>query len=279
MYDPKTDHLAERDASFLTALRDKFLRALLGKVGPNSVRGHLIGKILAEAERRGISWHAVLARQLPATIEVARQITPMSRADLQAIDYSRQHAGEYITRMADDTMGAVRQQIAAALEAKTSPQELSRQLFDRFGEANMDWRRIALTETAIAVSNGYLASLPEWTIVVGDSSHDACDWCREHIHNRAFRSLPEPPVPANGENYSAEQSANYVWVGKTNVGRSRHPTTRDGVARKPHELWHPCFPAHPHCRCRPRRLIESVETIQPGTNRVVQKNALGAAQQ
>lgn len=274
MYDPTEGVLSEKDRTFLQAIRDKFLSSLLGKVGPNSVRGHMIGKLLAEAERRGISWHSLLARQLPATIEVAQQHYHLSLADRLALDYSRQHAAEYCTELAEGTMEAVRDQITTALENRTSPQELSRKLFDRFGEANLDWRRIALTETAIAVNNGYIASQPEWTILVGDSSRDACDWCQAHIHGRAFRSLPEAPEPAAGDFYSADQSANYMWPGKTNLGRSRHPVDRAGVSRRPHELWHPCVPAHPHCRCRLRRLIESIETIQPGTNMVVQKNGL-----
>lgn len=272
-YDPGDEHLPERDRSFLAAIRDKFLRSLLAKVGPNSVRGCIIGKILAEAERRGISWQSLLARQLPATVEVAQSTVGLTLADKFAIDYSRQHAAQYVGQMADDTMAAVRDQITQALQAKTPPKELSRQLFDRFSEANLDWRRIALTETATAVSNGYLASLPEWTLVVGDSAADACPWCRDHIHNRAFRSLPEPPSPADGDQFSDAQSQNYVWVGKTNIGRSRYPVARDGTKRTTSELWHPCIPSHPHCRCRWRRLIESVETIQPGTNLVVPRTA------
>jgi hypothetical protein len=270
-YKPTEDHLPERDQTFLAALRDKFLRSLLGKVGPNSVRGHIIGKILEQAERRGISWHAVLAQQLPVTVEAAERQIPLTMADRLAIHYAEQHAAATITQLADDTLAAVRSQVAQALAANTPPKELARQLFDRFGEANLDWRRIALTETAAAVSNGYLTSLPEWTIVVGDSSADACDWCKAHINMRAFRSLREAPEPAAGDQFSQDQSDHYVWPGKTNLGRSRHPVDRTGVSRKPHELWHPCIPAHPHCRCRWRRLIESVETIRPGTNLVVPK--------
>ena len=272
-YDPNADHLPERDQTFLQALRDKFLRSLLGKVGPNSVRGVIIGKLLAEAERRGISWHAVLAGQLPVTIAAAERAVPLTLSDKLAIQYAEQHAATYITQLADDTLGAVRLQVAQAIREKTPPRELARKLFDRFGEANLDWRRIALTETAGAVSKGYLTSLPEWTIVVGDSAADACDYCRENIHGRAFRSLPEAPEPANGDYYSAEQSANYVWPSKNNLGRSRHEFRKDGSRRPGYELWHPAIPAHPHCRCRWRRLIESVETVEPGTNRVVPKTA------
>lgn len=273
-YTPGDEHLSDRDRNFLQAIKDKFIRSLLAKVGPNSVRGVVIGKILAHAERSGLSWHALLARQLPATVEVAQQTVGLTLADRFAIDYSRKHAGEYITSMAEDTMVAVRDQIIQALQAKTPPKELSRQLFDRFSDANLDWRRIALTETALAVSNGYLASLPEWTLVVGDSSADACPWCLEHIHNRVYRSLPEPPTPADGDRYSEAQSQNYVWPSKTNLGRSRYAVTRDGTKRTPSERWHPCVPAHPTCRCRYRRFIESVEMIQPGTNKVVDRTIL-----
>jgi hypothetical protein len=265
-YDPKEAGLNERDQSFLEALQAKFLRNLLGKIGPNTVRGHIIGKLLAEAEKRGISWHAMLARQLPTTVEVAEATHGLTRRDRLAIESSRETAAQYVTDMAERTKAAMNERITAAVANRTPPGELARELFHATGTANMDWRRIALTETAMAVANGYLASVPEFTVLVGDSSVDACPWCREHIQGRAFRSLEEPP-----EEITEALSRNCVWAGKTNVGRSRHPITREGKARTTAELWHPCIPVHPHCRCRWRRLIESIETIQPGTNIVVPK--------
>jgi hypothetical protein len=273
-YDPKKNHLTERDENFLIALKNKFLTSLLAKVGPNSVRGHMIGKLLAAAEARGISWHSILARQLPATVEVAQDTFGLTPADLATIEESKKNAGEYITGLAEETHAAIRATITAGLQANTPPQELSRKLFQDFGTLNLDWRRIALTETAIAVNNGYLVSLPSGTVVVGDSSFDACPWCKEHIHNRAFTVIPE--APPEGQTPTPEQSAHLMWPGKTNVGRSRYPKDRAGNVREPHQLWHPCIPGHPHCRCRLRRLIGSVEMIQPGTNLVVPKTALNS---
>jgi hypothetical protein len=269
-YDPTREGLAEEDARFLDAVHDKFLEARLAKVAPNSVMGHLIGKILEESERRGISWRGLVVSRLPVTVEAARAAHGLSPADERAIEYSRQQSARYITDMAERMKAAVREQITRAVAAREPPRQLAQTLFQQFSEANRDWRRIALTEAACAVANGYLSAIGPEEWVVGSSSVNCCDWCREHIQARAFRVLPEAP----GEP-TEEQSSSFVWVAKTNIGRSRYSLRLDGTKREPAELWHPCIPAHPHCRCRWRRLIPSVEAIQAGTNLVVQKQDLG----
>jgi hypothetical protein len=272
-YDPLSG-LSDHDRAFLEAIQDKFLRARLAKVGPRTVQGHVIGKILADAEERGVSWQSLVASRLPITLDAARHGYRLTQADEEALRYSRLHAAHYVTELADQLRDQVGDTITRAVEERKAPMALAQELFHQFGEANHDWRRLALTETTIAVSNGYLTSLAGGTIVVGDSAEDACDWCREHLHNRAFKLLDTAPEPAEGAYYTEELSAGCVWPGKTNVGRSRHAVKSDGTARTHDELWHPAIPAHPHCRCRWRRLVESVEEVVPGSNLVRQRATL-----
>jgi hypothetical protein len=268
-YDPNQG-LPPRDRAFVEALLERFLRSRLAKVGARTLQGHLIGKLLAEAEARGVAWSNLVAGRLPVTIAAARKTFGLTLADERAIQYSRLHAAQYVTEFSDGLREQLGAAITTAVEQKAPPLQLAQALFHQAGEANHDWRRIALTESNIAVSNGYLTSLAPGTVVVGDSSEDACAWCKEHLHGRAFTLLEAAP---EGE-ITPELSARFVWPGKTNVGRSRYPTTADGRTRDPSEVWHPCVPAHPNCRCRWRRLVEAAEQITPGTNRVEPKSSL-----
>lgn len=273
-YDPTKDYLTEADTTYLEALHGRFLADRLGQVGPNSLAGHLIGKLLAVAEERGIPWTSVLAGQLPVSIEVARRMFDLTPQDEAAIEYSREQAATYIADMSDRMKQDVRGAITRALETHQPPKDLALDLFRRVGEANADWRRIALTEAALAQTNGYLCAQAEGTLLVGDSSAEACEWCHAHIHQRVFQMLDEPPTPNSEGNLEGKDSWGFIWPGKTNIGRSKYSKKADGSNREVHELWHPCIPAHPHCRCRWRKFIPSFEEIRPGTNLVQQKGSL-----
>jgi hypothetical protein len=270
MYDSNSDSLSAEDAAYLDALHDRFLAGRLLRVGSNSIAGHLIGKLLADAEEQGISWQSILVGQLPVEIDTARTRYSLTPADEAAIELSRDQSATYITDMSERLREEIRGEVTRAVGDKESPLALAHTLQQRFGEANHDWRRIALTEAAVAESNGYLTAQEPGQILVGDSSMEACEWCAAHIHGRAFTMLAEPPSEV-----SDALSWSSVWVGKTNIGRTKYPYKVGGVKRTTAELWHPCIPAHPHCRCRWRRLIPSVEEVKPGSNLVEQKTVLG----
>jgi hypothetical protein len=250
----------------LLAIQARFLKSRLAQVPAVALSGVLIGKLLAAAEKRGLNWRAVVVANLPTKIEVARRSWGLTSKDEEAVRFSRQHSAEYVTDMADRMKEQVRDVVAEGVEQNTPPPEMARNLLEAFGAMNRDWRRVALTETAVAVSNGYLAQHEEGEWVVGDTAVDCCDWCREHLQGRAFRLLDKAPLGP-----TEEESQECVWVGKTNVGRSRYPVTAAGEERSFAERWHPCIPAHPHCRCRWRKFNPALESIQPGSNRVVDK--------
>jgi hypothetical protein len=125
-----------------------------------------------------------------------------------------------------------------------APSKLRSELFDRFGEANRDWRRIAITEQNEAAGQGFIASQKPGTKVKRFEMADACAWCRA-IHERVMTVVAPQKADKDGETE--------VWLGKTNVGRSAAPRKRleDGrlVERPADERWWVAAGTqHPHCR-------------------------------
>lgn len=241
----------------------RFLQSRLAQVPAVSVMGVMIGKLLAAAEKRGLNWRVVVVANLPTKVEVARRSWGLTPRDEAAIQFSREQSATAVTDMA----ARAKEQIGAAITrelaaGKTAP-AIAAALAEEYGALNRDWRRVALTETATAVSNGYLAQIEPGEIVVGDAAVDCCPWCRRHLQGRAYRMLPAAPAAP-----TAAESLYCVWLGKTNVGRSRYPVKADGSLRSAGELWHPCIPAHPHCRCRWRRFDPRTEVIEPETHQV-----------
>lgn len=264
-FDPLIDLLPE-DRAFLDLIHERFRKSRLAQVPGASLMGVLIGKLLAVAEKRGLDWRAVVVANLPTKIEVARRTWGLTPRDEEAIRFSEEHSAEYVTDLTDRMREQVQETVTQGLQEKLPPPQLAQRLLEEYGALNRDWRRVALTETATAVSNGYLAQQDPGELVVGDSAVDCCEWCAEHIQNRVFRLLPEPPAePTEADSWEC------VWVGKTNVGRSKYRVKKDGTVRTSAEMWHPAIPAHPHCRCRWRKFVPGAEEIEPGTNRVVDK--------
>lgn len=265
-FDPLTG-LPDTERAVLDAIAARFRKSRLGQVPATSLAGVLIGKLLAYAEKRGLNWRSVVVANLPTNITVARRTWGLTPRDEAAVDYSEKQSAEYVTDMADRMKESLREAITTRLATGMPSAQMARELLGEFGALNRDWRRIALTETATAVSNGYLAQQDPGQLVVGDSAVDCCDWCSEHIQGRAYVMRESAPLTVPSE----DESWREVWVGKTNVGRSKYPVTAAGEPRSFAEKWHPCIPAHPHCRCRWRKFIPSAEEIEPGTNRVVDK--------
>jgi hypothetical protein len=245
----KSEKLLNKIIAKLEAARQKHVPGA-------ALAGVLIGKLLALAERKGLNWRSVVVANLPTSITVAKRTWGLSSREEQAIEYARAHAGRAVTDLTERAKAGLAATIAQAIEENASPEEAARRLQESYGELNRDWRRTALTETATAVANGYLAAQEPGAWVTGDSSVDCCEWCAEFIQGKVYRLLDTPPAEV-----TPEISAACVWVGKDNVGRSRYPLKADGTPRKPQELWHPCIPAHPHCRCR------WILTTKPGENR------------
>ena len=164
-------------------------------------------------------------------------------AQKQQIEWSRLRGGQFVTRMAEQARSQVLDALVSSQMNGGNHHELSRVLLERLGTLNRDWRRIAITETGMAVANGQLQTAlstgGDWE-AIWTAGPKACPFCR------AQNGTVLQVVPADHPNLNGRTM---VWPGKHNVGRSVHPTRRDGTRRSPEEMWWPCIPAHPNCAC------------------------------
>lgn len=185
----------------------------------------------------------------PAAWHNAQMTYELEQPAANSMRWAQSHAAEHVTAMSDDARHRIAQVVLDSMQEGRSSEATARVLLDHMGSMNRDWRRIALTEMHSNYSNGMLAALigeeVEWL-----AARDACPHCRQY-HQRRFRVL-EPTDPDRDFH-------KHVWPGKTNVGRSFSPRTRDGRERTKDELAGPAIPAHPHCRCSWGRVLRKIK--------------------
>lgn len=171
----------------------------------------------------------------------ARQL-PHDPAYRAGYAFAQEHMAENIVELTNRQFKAIHDVTLQAYVDRKSPQRLQVELFEKFGEMNRDWRRIADTEIATATNNGQLISMLEsteedYTFVKGLSSAEACDFCATQVHEHIFALVSTPPedgsdqVTIKGKKYTA------IWIGKNNVGRRKV------------DWWVAAGCQHPHCRC------------------------------
>jgi hypothetical protein len=167
----------------------------------------------------------------------------MPPAQQHIANWTQLRGANFITKL---TSSARQKALDVLVEGQlqgAGPRWVQTQLMERMGELNRDWRRIAITETAMAIENGKLAAVADdpgqWEAVWVGGPH-ACPFCRS-MFGRTFTIVAKPKPGMDPEKF--------IWPGKHNVGRSMHLHRRDGTKRGPEELWIPCIPAHPHCMC------------------------------
>ncbi len=176
---------------------------------------------------------------LPTTIDGAMARGGLGEADKRTMEYLRAKAGVNLQTASDGLRSGIKRTIIEAHEQRLTPKQTEQSLFDQFGESNRDMRRVALTEAAEGRGQGTIAAQPEGGVLVRHESADACPYCKSIDGKEYVVVSPD----ADGKNWQTQ-----VWVGKTNVGRSRHAVTRSGRKRDESEMWAPCACVHPHCR-------------------------------
>ncbi len=156
------------------------------------------------------------------------------------VNWAELNAAEYITDLTARARKGILQQIIEAEKNEWSSKQLEEALFDKFADLNKDWRKIAETEHAYNVTDGFLSTklqkqaADENTFLQGVAVGEACLFCRERIDGAVVVLLKGPPkggsdkITIEGTEYTA------IWPGKNNVGRSRAD-------------WWICIPSHPHC--------------------------------
>ncbi|BDG27159.1 MULTISPECIES: hypothetical protein [Thermus] len=177
---------------------------------------------------------------VPQTVPEAAALLRLRDVEVWALEWAVEHMAENMRGLAEDARRGAAQILMGAVGRSDPPEGVARQLLDRFGSLNRDWRRITITETAAAHGAGFLTAMVgqevEWV-----AAQDACPYCRRYHGKRFLVVAPDHP----NKDFQV-----HLWPGKTNVGRSFHPYTATGKRRTKDELAGPAIPAHPHCRCR-----------------------------
>lgn len=166
-----------------------------------------------------------------------------TRLQRETMAWTAARGAEYAVNLTANARHSILTSLVDSRQAQEGPKLLERRLFDKFSALNRDWRRLALTESAMAVQNGLLSSVnpKEGWLAVWHCAPTACPYCLAQRHRR-FRVVSADDPAKNGETD--------IWPGKNNIGRSAHRySTKQGRFRDRAEMWWPCTPVHPNCAC------------------------------
>jgi hypothetical protein len=224
---------------------------LLDRAKGLAVRQYLVGHL--RARQIPSTTPALTVAALPQTLATMKtvwaHVTPYDQAVVEA---AQANAGRLVTDLTASARSRMKKLIINAERRRLSDGRtqladapLAQQLREEFGELHRDWRRIAITETAINGADGFLATqvgqYVQWLAHTG-----ACDSCKA-FSGRVFQVVAPDEL--------LKDAAQQVWVGKpvVNIGKSAAKRKRleDGtmVDRPDEDMLVPAIPLHPHCRC------------------------------
>lgn len=222
--------------------------ALRNEAEKFAVQSNLMGKVQALHPTLTTEAAKLLTAAMPTSVLVARAQFRLPAVAQSVMDYGYTHCAEAVVSTSERYKHALKAIVmdhqSQVLYGETPPRSLQAKLFDALGDANLDWRRLALTEAAELSNQGLIAALtPGERVRRLEAYAGACPFCRKHdtlVYNVKAASDPSK----NGDTD--------VWPGKTNVGRSASPMKRGPhglVERSPNELWWmTAGTVHPHCR-------------------------------
>jgi hypothetical protein len=250
---------------------DKLLKTKLpnyAKISEDlAVRAGFIAKARSEADELHLTTVGAVIDRVPQTIALAEKldvvltlkerdrledngittrIAPLTPQETRAVTIASHHAADKMTEVSDRHRSGVKQTILRAQKERWEPQKLSEELYDQYGDQNRDWRRVAITESAMAASDAFVAGCEEGQRVIGMGSHNACKYCKQYVIGKEFTVLANPPEK---DTYTTDMK--HMWVGKSNYGRK--------VAE-----YIPCVPVHVLCRCRLHKVSRFYETQPDG---------------
>mgnify|MGYP001084931215 CR=1 FL=1 len=240
---------------------DKLLRSKLAEYAQKTieafqVRAGMLAKIRNQADKEFFTTVGAYVDRYPETVKAAERehtvltipekrkadaegrkviIKPLTRQEAQAVEHAVQSAAEKISEVNERHINGIRQLVVRAKRERWSAERLAQELYDMYGEQNRDWRRVAITELAMADNDAYLSGVEEGETVVGMSSAGMCKQCEKLITSKTYIVTHDP------EKMNEQYGHTHVWPGKTNFGR------------RVSEYW-PCIPLHPNCRCRWHRI-------------------------
>jgi hypothetical protein len=231
-------------------------------------RAAFIAKIRDKAMAEGLELAGAFVDRFPKTIEAAKhegvvltlkekqaaeragkkvKILPLQPQEVRTVENATLRAADKITEISDRHRAGVRQLIIQAVNGRWSPQQLAQALFDKYGEENRDWRRVAITELAMATNDAFLAGCAEGDEVWVAPVEGSCKYCKQYLEGKKFIVTFDPKKMGN----TFKQEMEYVWVGKTNYNRK--------VSE-----YIPCIPLHPNCRHRYHKLSRFYEVGADG---------------
>lgn len=214
---PTTIKAARHEGVVLTAAKDPAIE-VLANLSPTVTEAELDEALRAARAKRNLAMHNY-------------EILPLQPQEIRTVENAEIRTADKIAEVAEKHRAGIKQVVLQAINGRWSAAKLAQMLFDKFGEQNRDWRRVAITELAMASSDAFLAGCEEGDQVTVNTVEGSCRYCKQYLEGRTFTVTHKAELM--GTNYSDEM--NYVWVGKTNYGRR--------VA-----TYIPCIPLHPNCR-------------------------------
>ncbi len=153
------------------------------------------------------------------------------KSDKLAEWIARQSAASKMREWADGMREDVRWQVVQAIRENLSSQQLAKRLEERWDHYGQHFQMIAVTEMSMAYNDAVLTRLADSYVTIPTISDDkVCASCHKLLEGKVFWVSPVPVSRAN-----QQENEQYVWVGKSNVGRK----SKD---------WISCVPLHPNCR-------------------------------
>ena len=171
-----------------------------------------------------------------------------------AVAFAQQEAGAMIVELKQRQFKQIHDVIQNSIKQRQTTGQLTENLYDKFGDWNRDWRRIAETEIGNAQNTGQLLTElerrkpeDEYVYMQGIASSEACPWCRNEVDGKIVVLLETPPDDGGDTMVIHGKSYVVIWPGKSNYGRSRR------------NWWVAAGTQHPHCRCTWSKFIPGFE--------------------
>jgi hypothetical protein len=255
------------------------------------LRAYIVGRYLNYTDIARKTFNMAKLETLPKYVYEAAKEYGLSLEEAATLQQVLEKSAVNMTNTTDAAIGKVKKVMAENVQvrgnAKDVIEELRKLVSDDAGEINRDFKRLIATEANKCFNDGYISLLSEGDYVVGISMPDACESCLDLINGKVYRVRKEP-VPdyseLEGEEYlkAANLYDKYIWVGKTNIGRSRYAkkkidpsigNKKDNLEeRKHHELLTPTLPLHGECRCRYVTINPEYQWIDEGRIRLRVEN-------
>ena len=242
------------------------------------IRASFIAKVRAQADTSDLDMAGAFIDRFPKTIKASQheglvltlrdkerenalgkkvKILPLQPQEVRTVEMADMRASAKLAEISDRHRAGVKEVILQAINGRWSAQQLAQALFDQFGDQNRDWRRVAITELAMASNDAYLAGCTEGAKVICNTVDGACKYCKEYLEGKEFTVTHDPKKMGN----THLQEMTYLWTGKTNFGRKL-------------ATWLPCVPLHPNCRHRLHQLSRFYAVDETGKPKLRPVNEL-----